>query len=52
MENYIIRNHHYYFDCAHRLKYLMNVQPQTDLIKKEIQLIQSELEKLEKIRSN
>ncbi len=52
MENHNIRNHHYYFDCTHRLKYLQNVQPQTEHIKNEIQLIQTELEKFERIRAN
>jgi hypothetical protein len=52
MENSIARNHHHYFDCTHRLQYLMNVQPQTDLVKKEIELLQAELEKLDRIRAN
>lgn len=52
MENYVVRNHHHYFDCTHRLQYLMRIQPQTELVKKEIELIQTELDKLERIRAN
>lgn len=52
MENYTITNQDQYFDCIHRLEYLENISPQTERMKKEIELIQVELNKYEKVRAN
>jgi len=52
MENFTIKNHNQYFDCRHRLQYLLDKQLQTEGMKRENELIQAELRKFEKIHSN
>ncbi len=50
--NYTIEDQNQYFDCVGRLQYLMNKQPQTEGMKKEIQLIQTAIEKFRKNHIN
>lgn len=52
MENYTINNLHHYFDCTRRLLYLINKNTQSEGEKQEINLIQAEISKFEKERSN